>query len=1066
MLMVRKIVLLLIASVTCSLMAVAQSKQVSGTVKDANGNAIVGATVMVEGTSNGVNTGSDGSFRISAPADGYLLVSFLGYEEARVAIAGKTSIDVVLADDTQSIDDVIVVAFGTAKKEAFTGSASVVKADELEKRQTTNVLNALVGQVPGLQMRGSTGQPGSSAGSINIRGINSMYAGTSPLVIVDGAPYSASLSNIPQSDIESVTVLKDAASAALYGARGASGVIIVTTKKGRSHDAVINIDMKWGVNSRAMQDYDLITDPGEYYEAYYAQIYNKYYYGQGYSAASAAASANADMLSDLQYNVFSYPAGESLIVDGKLNPNATLGRRVNYNGQDYWLTPDDWTDEAYRNSLRQEYNISMNGGTDRASYYMSLGYLNEDGIVYNSNYERITARLRADYQAKKWLKVGGNVAFVNSDQDQNSNWGTSQSAGNLFAYTSRIAPIYPVYMRTVDADGNISIMTDEYGNKAYDYGVASRGYGVTRPYLSTGNPLGENQYNRYTSGGNQLNGSFFADVDFTSWLKFNATSTVTWGQTNVSDFGNMYYGTPAQTGGDIGKSSTSTLRTNHLQTLTYYDTFGNHNINVMLGHEYYDTQTKYLYAHGRGMFSPEIPEISASATKDDSDSYSSEYNVEGYFLSAQYDYAGKYYASASFRRDASSYFAKDHRWGSFWSLGAAWIISKENFMSNALWVDMLKLKASIGQQGNDSVGSFAYVDMYSLSSSSETSMTPTFWRKGNPELTWETTTNFNAGVEFSLWRGRLTGSIDVYNKKTTDLLFWVSIPESSGTRGMYDNVGDMRNTGVEISLQGALIRTKNVDWTISMNLSHNSNKILSLPDSKIDPATGGFNEDSYFYRVGGPMYNYYSAVYAGVDQYGQAMFYVDQTDENGNVIGRTTTYDFNNATKYEHGSILPKVFGGFGTTVRIANFDVSATFDYQLGGKVFDGYYQSVITPAEDSGSAGQNIHKDWVRSWSVNNTSSDMPRWQYGDAYGGASSDRFLTNASYLNFQSFTVGYTLPMKTFNNKLKMRIYVAGENLCYWSARKGLDPRYSYSGNSSVIPYSPIRTISGGIQLTF
>ena len=262
MLMVRKIVLLLIASVTCSLMAVAQSKQVSGTVKDANGNAIVGATVMVEGTSNGVNTGSDGSFRISAPADGYLLVSFLGYEEARVAIAGKTNVDIVLADDTQSIDDVIVVAFGTAKKEAFTGSASVVKADEIEKRQTTNVLNALVGQVPGLQMRGSTGQPGSSAGSINIRGINSMYAGTSPLVIVDGAPYSASLSNIPQSDIESVTVLKDAASAALYGARGASGVIIVTTKKGRSHDAVINIDMKWGVNSRAMQDYDLITDPG------------------------------------------------------------------------------------------------------------------------------------------------------------------------------------------------------------------------------------------------------------------------------------------------------------------------------------------------------------------------------------------------------------------------------------------------------------------------------------------------------------------------------------------------------------------------------------------------------------------------------------------------------------------------------------------------------------------------------------------------------------------------------------------------------------------------------------
>lgn len=401
MLMVRKVVLLLVASMACSLMAAAQSKQVSGTVRDANGNAIVGATVLVEGTSTGTNTAVDGSFRVSAPADGYLLVSFIGYVDARVAIAGKTTVDIELKDDTQSIDDVIVVAFGTSKKEAFTGSASVVKADELEKRQTTNVLNALVGQVPGLQMRGSTGQPGSSAGSINIRGVSSMgYSSTEPLIIVDGAPYSASLSNIAQSDIESVTVLKDAASAALYGARGASGVIIVTTKKGRSHDAVINVDMKWGVNSRAMQDYDLITDPGEYYEAYYAQIYNKYYYGQGYTAASAAASANADMLSDLKYNVFSYPAGESLIVDGKLNPNATLGRRVNYNGTDYWVTPDDWNDEAYRNSLRQEYSISMNGGTDRASYYMSLGYLNEDGIVYNSKYERITARLRGDYQAK------------------------------------------------------------------------------------------------------------------------------------------------------------------------------------------------------------------------------------------------------------------------------------------------------------------------------------------------------------------------------------------------------------------------------------------------------------------------------------------------------------------------------------------------------------------------------------------------------------------------------------------------------------------------------------------
>ena len=1067
MLMVRKIVLSIIAVLAVSFAAIAQNKQVTGTVVDGAGAPIVGASVSVENSTVGTITGANGDFKLAAPANGTLVVSFIGYKEAKVAIAGKTNFNIVLEDDTQAIDDVIVVAFGTAKKEAFTGSAAVVKSTELEKRQTSNVMNALVGQVAGLQMRGSTGQPGSSAGSVNIRGINSMYAGTDPLIIVDGAPFSASLSNIPQSDIESVTVLKDAASAALYGARGAAGVIIVTTKRGRSQDAIINVDMKWGVNSRALRDYDLITDPAEYYEAYYAQLYNNYYYGQGQTAAAAAQNANNKMLSDLQYNVFSYPDDENLIVDGKINPKATLGRKITYNGEDFYLTPDDWTDEAYKNSLRQEYNVSLNGGNDRSSYYMSLGYLNEDGIVDNSNYERISARLKGDYQAKKWLKVGGNVGFVHSMQSQNSNWGTSASAGNLFGYTSRVAPIYPVYIRTFDENGKPMIKIDEYGNKAYDFGVAANGYGVTRPYLSTGNPLGENQYNKADTNGNQLNGTFTADVDITPFLKANVTSTVTWGQSNAMSFGNLYYGTPANAGGYIGKSSTSSLRTNNVQTLTYYDTFGKHNVNVMAGHEYYHTKTQYLYAHARGMFSPDIPEINAAATKDDSSSYTSAYNVEGYFLTAQYDYDGKYFLSGSYRRDASSYFAKENRWGDFWSVGAAWLINKEGFMSNATWIDMLKFKASVGQQGNDSIDAWAYIDLYDLVASGEKSMSTTFSRKGNPDITWETTTNFNTGIEFSFWRGRLSGSVDAYYKKTSDLLFWVSIPESSGTRGVYDNIGDIRNAGVEVNLTGALVRTKTVDWTVSANFAHNSTKVLTLPESKIDPTTGGFNEGSYFYREGGPMYNYYTVEYAGLDDKGQAMFWTDATDENGNKVERgAKTYDYNTATRYQQGSILPKLFGGFGTNLRVGNFDMSVTFDYQLGGKVFDGYYQSVISPAEGSGDAGQNIHKDWVKSWSPNNTDSDMPRWQYSDSYGGASTTRFLVSASYLNFQSFTVGYTVPQKLFSNKLKLRVYAAGENLWFWSARQGLDPRYSYSGNGAVTSYSPIRTISGGVQLTF
>ena len=333
-------------------------------------------------------------------------------------------------------------------------------------------------------------------------GISSMYANTDPLIIVDGAPYSSSLSSIAQSDIESVTVLKDAASAALYGARGASGVIIVTTKRNTSKDAVINVDMKWGVNSRAIQDYDVITDPGAYYEAGYAQLYNRYFYGQGMSAEAANLNANTEMLKGLSYNVFSYPEGEQLIgMDGKLNPNATLGRKISGNNQEYWLQPDDWTDAAYKTSLRQEYNVSVNGGTEKSNYYTSVGYLNQDGIVDNSGFERITARVKADYQARKWLKLGANIGFQHSTQEMDAGLGTSTYSNNLFYYTSMIAPIYPIYVRTIDADGNIRIATDQYGHKAYDYGVAATGYGISRPFGQTGNPLGSNQYNKYENIG-------------------------------------------------------------------------------------------------------------------------------------------------------------------------------------------------------------------------------------------------------------------------------------------------------------------------------------------------------------------------------------------------------------------------------------------------------------------------------------------------------------------------------------------------------------------------------------
>ena len=1078
--MKRKLMLLLACLFVGIGLATAQTQKVTGVViSEEDGQPVIGATVRVADTDMGTITDVDGTFTLNnVPSSANtLIISFVGMQTQEVGI--QPNVRVVLKSDAELLDEVMVVAFGTAKKSAFTGSAAVVNTEELSKRITTNVSDALVGSVPGLQLRGGSGAPGSSGGNISIRGIASMYAATDPLVIVDGAPYTASLSNIPQSDIESISVLKDAASAALYGARGAAGVIIITTKKGKSQEAVVNVDAKWGVNTRAIQDYDVITDPGQYYEAYYAQLYNYAFYGQGATAAYANQWANTQMINQLGYNVYTVPNGEQLIgANGKLNPNATLGRRlIGADGQEYYMTPDDWQDLAYRSGLRQEYNVSVTGGNDRSSFYASVGYLNDEGIIVNSGYDRLSARIKADYQAKKWLKVGANVGYIHTEQESTPGLSANADASNIMYYTSMIAPIYPAFIRVVDESGNVVIQKDENGHDRYDYGLSNTGYGINRGFLSNGNPLGSNRYDQIETLGDQLNGTFTADLTFTDFLKANITSTVIWGQTNYSDFANMFEGTGAAVGGSIAKESTSAIRTNNIQTLTYLDTFGHHNVNVMVGHEYYKTTTRLLNASKYGGFSPDIPELNAFASLSDANSYKSQYNVEGFFGNAQYNYNEKYFASASYRRDASSYFAKEHRWGSFWSVGTAWLISKENFMeSTKSWLDMLKVKFSVGQQGNDNIGAFAYTDLYTLTPSG-TTMSPTFAQMGNENITWETTTNYNVGLEFSLWGGRLSGNIDYYNKKTSDLLFWLSVPESIGTRGYYGNMGDIRNNGVEVMLTAALIRNKNIDWTVSANISHNKTKILSLPESKT-AGTGGFMETNSlqvgqnWYEVGQPLYNLICIEYAGPDAQGQATYWVDE-DLNGatNRPGKKhsyTTTDPNVATKYTQGSTLPKAYGGFTTSLRLWDFDMSLAFDYQIGGHLIDAQYASLMSPniSETGGSA---IHKDYIKSWSPNNTSSSIPRWQYGDRYTSyAQSDRFLTNASYLNFQSFTVGYTLPKRiTDRIKLgKVRIYAAGENLCFWSARKGFDPRYSFDGVESMAVYSPARNISGGIQLTF
>ena len=1084
----KKLLLLFVAVMTMTLSVSAQNQRVTGIVfGDDTGEPLVGATVVGVGTSEGTLTNLDGVFDLLLPMNvKQISISYVGMKTEVVDITpGQMS--VTLASDNK-LDEVIAVAFGTAKKSAFTGSASVVNADDLNKRLSSNVANALVGTVPGLQMRGASGAPGSNDGKINIRGIASMYASTDPLVIVDGSPYTASLANIPQGDIESISVLKDAASAALYGARGAAGVIIVTTKNGSAERSKVSVDMKWGANTRADRDYDLVTDPAEYYEAAY-KYWNNYATSAGLSGASANNWANNTMMTYLGYNIYNVPDGEKLIgLDGKLNPNATKGRTYTAaNGETYYLTNDNWNDEAYRTALRQEYNVSVTGGNEKSSFYASAGYLDEGGVIEYSSYRRFTGRLKADYKVKPWLKVGANVGYVHSSTESTPNLDQSSGAGNLMYYTNNIAPIYPVYVRVKDANGNIVIKQTEHG-PMYDYARRPNGYVsatnasnvLSRPFAPGENPLSNIRYNNNNQYGNQLNATLTADIQITSHLKANLTNNAIWGLTERSDYQNPYFGSKQSVNGELLKSNTNSYRSNFIQTLTYTNQWGDHSLTALAGHEYYREQTKFLSATAQGGFTPDVEEIYAFAYKQTSNSYSSKYNVEGFFASAQYDYDGKYFASASYRLDGSSRFAVGKRWGSFWSIGGAWLVNKD-FTREVKWIDQLKLKASVGQQGNDNIGNFAYTDLYQLSPSSQLVMAPSFYRIGEKSITWEKTTNWNIGAEFAFFGNRLSGGVDFYYKKTTDLLFWLNVPESMGSRGYYGNLGDIRNMGVEAQINGAIIRNKSVDWSINFNFTHNSNKILKLPASQVlDKGGFAMSDDARvlqnWYRVGGSMYQAFMIEPAGIDENGQQLFWQDsdicEVNEEGQVVSDITvpgkkrdqtTTDPNAATNYVQKTSLPWLYGGFGTTLNVGRVDCSVAFDYQLGGKIYDTRYAGYMNPSNVE--AGSNIHRDWIKSWNPDSETGSLPVWMYGNSYANAQSTRFLTDASYLNFANFTVGYTFP-SFIPGIEKLRVYAQGENLCYWSKRKGLDPRYSFTSAASIAAYNPIRTISGGIQVVF
>ena len=1067
--MIRKLLVTLLVALGTCISSLAQQLQVTGTVKDQAGQPVAGATILVQGSTAGTTSNADGSYVIAVPAQGTLQVSFIGYQSQQIPVGDKTRIDIVLKEDAKAIDDVIVVAFGTAKKEAFTGSATVLKSDDIAKTQQSNVAQALAGKVAGVQLTNTSGQPGKSP-EIRIRGFSSLNAGNSPLWIVDGMPYSGDLNNHNPSDVELMTVLNDAASNSLYGARGANGVEMITTKKAKSKEADVSVDAKWGVNSRAVRDYEYITNPAQFYETHYGALKN-YYLDSDMTLAEAHAKANRNLTGSandggLGYMVYTLPAGQEFIgSNGKLNPQATLGRRLVYEGEEYYLQPDDWTDAAFRTSLRQEYNVSVGGSGDKTSVYASFGYLNNEGIAYNSDMERFTARAKVDYQAKKWLKLGVNASYSRFHYNSINDEGASNSSGNVFAYTTLVGPIYPLYIR----GGDGRILYTEEGIKRYDYGENA---GMVRSIFPNSNALSESRLNTNASEGNAFNGTGYFDISFLRDFKFTFNAGVSLDETRSTDVRNPYFGQFAGEEGLLSKQHTRQYEYNTQQILNYTKQIGDHNVNAMVGHEYYN-QTFYLLGAAKShMLTGENDELSgAIIDMQNAGASRLEYNNEGYFARVMYDYSNKYFLSASFRRDASSRFHSKHRWGNFWSVGGAWIITREDFMAGTHeWLDNLKFKASIGSQGNDNIGDFRYTNTYTIENANG-KVSTAFRDKGSENITWETNSNFNTGLEFSLYRGVVSGGVEYFLRRTTDMLLSFPTPPSLGYSSYYANVGDMRNSGIEIELNFMPVNREHVQWNLNLNMTHLRNKITMLPPERRTKEVEGYRgyvSGTTFFGEGLPMYTFYMKKFAGVSDEGKSMWYMDELDGEKNPTGRrVTTTEYAKATDYLCGNPIPDLYGGFGTSLNFYGFDFSVAFTYQIGGLAYDsGYAAAMYSPANKS--TGQNWHKDILNAWGPENPTSRIPRLQYEDQNQNANSDRFLMNASYLNLQNINFGYTLPSK-ITQKFgvgKLRVYLSCENVWYWSKRQGFDPRYSYSGSTSQASYSPVRTISGGINLQF
>lgn len=1026
--------------------AMAQTGSVSGQVMDADSRLpLPGIAVTEIGTSNAVSTDSNGQFTIKVKSGAKLRFSYVGFTSQEIIAANQTALSIKLSASNAQLEEVVVTAYGSTKKSAFTGTASTISNEKFKDLQATTITGVLQGNASGVLAITSSGQPGENP-TVRIRGIGSVNASNNPLILLDGSPYAGNLNSINPTEIESITVLKDASSTSIYGSRAANGILQIVTKAG-SGKAKVQFSSITGLSQRAVKEYETVNSQ-QYLELYWEALKNDATANPALltplGLSSAEAYATNQLIPRTVYNP--YNVAQPIGLDGKLSPGAKL------------LWEDNWIDAVTRTGIRNDMNLNVSGSdvTNSIRYFISGGSLTDEGIIEESEFKRYTGRAKIDATPNKWLKIGINTGITSSHQNfpyQGNGAGSAQ-----LGFARGIAPIYPIQLRNPETG---DYLLDVSGNKVYDFGNNTAVLGtprssiLNRPYTGGQNPVGTSQINPVTYDVLTLNALAYAEATLAKGFTLRSQYSVVTNQSTDNIFWNPFYGDGTTSSGYSYRSISNFNAQNFSNNLSYDKTFSIHHINLVAGMEAYKETVEYTSASATGFTfqAPTQPSYGSILSGSGTKTY---FNLESYFARAGYDIADKYHLSLSLRTDGSTRFAEESRWGVFYAVGSSWNIDREKFMDNVNFLSTLKLKASYGTSGNQALtGDFPYLGTYSSGNSVNGAAGAIVNTLSNLNLTWEKQKQLDMGIEFGIFNERLTGSVVYFDRRSSNLLFQRPLPNSTGINSISDNIGGVRNYGIEVELNSINIKSENFSWRTSFNITKLRNEISAVAQGTTQ-------------ILGRSLYEWSIRQYAGVNPAnGNPQWY--RNDPN-NPAQKITTETYNQATLYNegNGSRLSDFTGGLTNFLKYKGFDFTVLASFGIGGKMYDSDYAGLIGSIVNASTKSIDIYSRWQSPTSPGDGQTSRLTTLTGNSSSSAS-DRFLYDASFVRVRNITLGYNFSPELLSKiQVKnLRIFADLQNaFTFFGGPKGTDPEAGLNAQTGSSNTSSYKTMAIGLNVGF